>query len=47
MGLHTDKPRCENLVYMYAKDLVCVLPKDETTKMLVQQAVEQVRAALP
>lgn len=30
-------------VYMYAKDLVCVLPKDETTKMLVQQAVEQVR----
>lgn len=30
------------LIYSYAKDLVCVLPKDETTKMLVQQAVEQV-----
>lgn len=36
----TKKPE---QVYMYAKDLVCVLPKDETTKMLVQQAVEQVR----
>lgn len=34
--------RKTELIYSYAKDLVCVLPKDDTTKMLIRQAVEQV-----
>ncbi len=42
-GYRKSEKKAEK-IYEYAKGLVCTLPKDDTTQMLVKNAVKQVNA---